>query len=394
MISSRQLFLKHVAQTSPAPVALEIERAAGVYLYGKDGKQYTDLISGISVSTLGHCHPAVVNAITEQANTYMHLMVYGEYAQTIQTDLAKALCDLLPSSLNSVYFVNSGAEATEGALKLAKRVTGRTEIISFKHAYHGSTQGALSVMGSEEFKNSFRPLLPDTRIIEFNNEKQLELITKQTACVIVEPIQAEAGVIVPTKDFLKKLRKRCSETGTLLILDEIQTGFGRSGTFFAFEQFDIIPDILLLAKAMGGGMPIGAFISSKENMDCFTNNPVLGHITTFGGNAVCCAASLATLTEITENKLYTRAKEIELVIIRNLKHPRIKEIRSYGALLAVEFGDTELNMKVISNCIELGVITDWFLFSSTSMRIAPPLIITDEELKNCCSLILKAIEMA
>ncbi len=393
MISSRQLFLNHVAQTSPAPVALEIERAEGIYLHGKDNKRYTDLISGISVSTLGHCHPKVVEAISKQANTYMHLMVYGEYAQTPQTDLAIALTELLPKELNSVYFVNSGAEATEGALKLAKRVTGRTELISFKNAYHGSTHGALSVMGSEEFKNAFRPLLPDTRVIEFNNEEDLNYITERTACVIVEPIQAEAGVLVPKNDFLKKLRKRCTETGTLLILDEIQTGFGRSGTFFALEQFDIVPDILLMAKAMGGGMPIGAFVSSKENMDLFTNNPVLGHITTFGGNAVCCAASYATLKEIRDNKLYTRAKEIEKVVLENLKHPKIKEIRSYGALIAVEFGDTDLNMKIISNCIELGVITDWFLFCSTAMRIAPPLIITDEELIRCCKIILQAIEM-
>ncbi len=393
MISSRQLFLNHVAQTSPAPIALEIERAEGVYLYGKENKRYTDLISGISVSTLGHCHPKVVDAITKQANTYMHLMVYGEYAQTPQTELAIALTKLLPKKLNSVYFVNSGAEATEGALKLAKRVTGRTEIISFKNAYHGSTQGALSVMGSEEFKNAFRPLLPDTRTIEFNNEDHLKQITERTACVIVEPIQAEAGVLVPKNDFLKKLRKRCTQTGTLLILDEIQTGFGRSGTFFALEQFDIIPDILLMAKAMGGGMPIGAFVSSKENMDMFTNNPVLGHITTFGGNAVCCAASLATLLEITENELYKKAKDIEKIVSENLKHPKIKEIRSHGALIAVEFGDTDLNMKIINNCISLGVITDWFLFCSTAMRIAPPLIITEEELKRCCSLILQAIEM-
>ncbi|MDP2387822.1 MAG: aspartate aminotransferase family protein [Bacteroidota bacterium] len=393
MISSRQLFLNHVAQTSPAPVALEIERAEGVYLYEKNNTRYTDLISGISVSTLGHCHPKVVEAISKQANTYMHLMVYGEYAQTPQTELAIALTNLLPKELNSVFFVNSGAEATEGALKLAKRVTGRTELISFKNAYHGSTQGALSIMGSEEFKNAFRPLLPDTRIIEFNNEEHLKFITERTACVIVEPIQAEAGVLVPKNDFLKKLRKRCTETGTLLILDEIQTGFGRSGTFFALEQFDIIPDILLMAKAMGGGMPIGAFVSSKENMDLLTNNPVLGHITTFGGNAVCCAASLAALKEIRDHKLYTRAKEIEKIVLENLKHPKIKEIRSYGALVAVEFGDTDLNMKIINHCIELGVITDWFLFCSTAMRIAPPLIITDEELKRCCALILQAIEM-
>jgi acetylornithine/succinyldiaminopimelate/putrescine aminotransferase len=387
----RHLFLEHVAQTSPTPLALEIERAEGIHLYGTNGKTYVDLISGISVSSLGHCHPKVVAAIQRQSQTYMHLMVYGEYAQTPQTELAVELCRLLPEQLNSVYFTNSGAEATEGAMKLAKRVSGRTEIISFKNAYHGSTQGALSIMGSEEFKNSFRPLLPDTRVLEFNTEQELEQITGRTACVVIEPIQAEAGVIVPSNDFLKKVRKRCTEVNALLILDEIQTGFGRTGSFFAFEQFGIVPDILLLAKAMGGGMPIGAFVSSKANMDCLTNNPVLGHITTFGGNAVCCAASLATLKEIRDQQLYLRAKEIEKIIREKLKHPLIKEIRSYGALIAIEFGDTDLNMQIISKCIEKGVITDWFLFCSTAMRIAPPLIITDDELKAACDKILKAL---
>jgi acetylornithine/succinyldiaminopimelate/putrescine aminotransferase len=388
----RHLFLEHVAQTSPTPLALEIERAEGIYLYGNSGKVYTDLISGISVSSLGHCHPKVVEAIQHQSQTYMHLMVYGEYAQTPQAELAAELGKLLPKSLSSVYFTNSGAEATEGAMKLAKRVTGRTEIISFRNAYHGSTQGALSIMGSEEFKNSFRPLLPDTRILEFNNEQQLEQITGRTACVVIEPVQAEAGVVVPQNDFLKKVRERCTATGTLLIADEIQTGFGRCGSFFAFEPFGIVPDIVLLAKAMGGGMPIGAFISSKENMDCLTNNPVLGHITTFGGNAVCCAASLATLKEIRDQQLFLRAKEIEKIIHERLRHPLIKEIRSYGALIAVEFGDTELNMQIISKCIEKGVITDWFLFCSTAMRIAPPLIITNEELNAACDKILEALK--
>ncbi|MCD6069043.1 MAG: aspartate aminotransferase family protein [Bacteroidetes bacterium] len=392
MTPIRRLFLEHVAQTSPAPLALEIERAKGIYLYDTNGKSYTDLISGISVSTLGHCHPKVVEAINKQSQTYMHLMVYGEYAQAPQTELAHALSKLLPETLNSVYFTNSGAEATEGAMKLAKRVTGRTEIISFKNAYHGSTQGALSIMGNEEFKRAFRPLLPDTRILEFNNEQQLEQITERTACVVIEPVQAEAGVIVPQNDFLKKVRKRCTETGTLLILDEIQTGFGRCGTFFAFEQFSIVPDVLLLAKAMGGGMPIGAFISSKKNMDCFSNNPVLGHITTFGGNAVCCAASLATLKEISEQHLFLRAKEIEKIVRGRLQHPLVKEIRAYGALIAVEFGDTDLNMQIISKCIEKGVITDWFLFCSTAMRIAPPLIITDEELIHACNKIVEALQ--
>jgi acetylornithine/succinyldiaminopimelate/putrescine aminotransferase len=393
-ISLRQLFLNHVAQTSPAPIALEIERAEGCYLIDVNGKKYCDLISGISVSSLGHCHPKVVEAINNQAQRYMHTMVYGEYIQSPQVDLAKELTDLLPKKLNSVYFVNSGAEALEGALKIAKRVTGRTEIISFNNAYHGSTHGALSIMGSEYFKNSFRPLLPDTRLIIFNFVEDLQYITEKTACVVSEVIQAEAGVQLPQNDFLKKLRNRCDEVGAMLILDEIQTGFGRTGSFFAFEQFDVVPDILLLAKAMGGGMPIGAFISSKKHMDCFTENPVLGHITTFGGNAVCCAASLATLNEISSNELYKRAKHIEQITKHHLQHKAIKEIRSCGGLLAVEFGSNELNMKVISNAIQLGVITDWFLFCDTAMRLSPPLIISDDELIDCCKKIIKAIEQA
>jgi acetylornithine/succinyldiaminopimelate/putrescine aminotransferase len=393
-ISQRQLFLNHVAQTSPAPIALEIERAEGCYLIDVNGKKYCDLISGISVSSLGHCHPKVVEAINNQAQRYMHTMVYGEYIQSPQVDLAKALTDLLPKKLNSVYFVNSGAEALEGSLKLAKRVTGRTEIISFQNAYHGSTHGALSIMGSEFFKNSFRPLLPDTRLINFNCVEDLQYITEKTACVVSEVIQAEAGVQLPQNDFLKKLRNRCDEVGAMLILDEIQTGFGRTGSFFAFEQFGIVPDVLLLAKAMGGGMPIGAFISSKKNMDCFTENPVLGHITTFGGNAVCCAASLATLQEISSKELHKKAIHIEQVIIQYLQHPAIKEIRSCGGLMAVEFENTTFNMKVISNAIQLGVITDWFLFCDTAMRLSPPLVITDEELIDCCLKLNKAIELA
>jgi acetylornithine/N-succinyldiaminopimelate aminotransferase len=393
-ISQRQLFLNHVAQTSPAPIALEIERAEGCYLIDVNGKKYCDLISGISVSSLGHCHPKVVEAINNQAQRYMHTMVYGEYIQSPQVDLAKALTDLLPDNLNSVYFVNSGAEALEGSLKLAKRVAGRTEIISFNNAYHGSTHGALSIMGSEFFKNSFRPLLPDTRLISFNCVEDLQYITEKTACVVSEVIQAEAGVQLPQNDFLKKLRNRCDEVGAMLILDEIQTGFGRTGSFFAFEQFGIVPDVLLLAKAMGGGMPIGAFISSKKHMDCFTENPVLGHITTFGGNAVCCAASLATLHEISSNELYKKAKHIEEIIKQHLQHEAIKEIRSCGGLMAVEFGNNELNMKIISNAIRLGVITDWFLFCDTAMRLSPPLIITDYELIDSCKKIKEAIELS
>ncbi len=390
-LSNRQLFLQHVAQTSPAPLVLEIISAKGVYLKDVNGKEYIDLISGISVSNIGHCHPAVVDAVKKQVETHMHLMVYGEYVQSVQVQLAKALTDLLPKNLGSVYFVNSGTEATEGALKLAKRFTGRTELISFTNAYHGSTQGALSVMGSEDFKTSFRPLLPDTRILNFNSEEDLKHISTKTACVIIEPIQGEAGLVAANKNFLKKLRERCSETKTLLIFDEIQTGFGRTGTMFAFEQYEVVPDILLLAKAMGGGMPIGAFVSSNEIMNCLTHNPVLGHITTFGGHPVCCAAALANLNVIAENKLYLRAKEIETILKKELTHPKIKSLRVCGALAAVDFGDEATNMQVIQKCIAAGVITDWFLFNTQSMRIAPPLMITNEELKKACGVILDVI---
>ena len=391
-LSQKQLFLQHVAQTSPSPLALEIISASGIYLNDKEGKRYIDFISGISVSNIGHCHPEVVAAIKKQAETFMHLMVYGEYVQSPQVQLAKALCDLLPDSLNAVYLVNSGAEATEGAMKLAKRYTGRSEIIAFKNAYHGSTQGALSVMGNEEFKTAFRPLLPDIKILDFNTDKSIAQITTKTACVLIELVQGEAGVIAAKPDFVKKLRDRCTETQTLLIADEIQTGFGRTGSMFALQEYGLVPDILLLAKGMGGGMPIGAFIASKECMDSFSSHPVLGHITTFGGHPVACAAALANLEVITKNKLFLRAKEIESLIRQNIKHPGIKELRTYGALIAVDFGVESINMQVISNCIEAGIITDWFLFNSQSMRIAPPLTITDEQLLFACKKIVSCID--
>ena len=390
-LTTRQLFFQHQAQTSPFPLSLEIVKAEGIYMEDVYGKKYIDFISGIAVSNVGHCHPKVVKAIQQQAETYMHLMVYGEYIQTPQVKLAKALTDLLPPSLNSVYFVNSGAEATEGALKLAKRVTGRSEIICFKNAYHGSTHGALSVMGSEDFKNSFRPLLPDVQIFDFNNEEQLDRISERTACVIVEPIQGEAGVIPATTSFIEKLRKLCDQHGALLIFDEIQSGFGRTGSLFAFEQYNVIPDILLLAKGMGGGMPIGAFISSQQLMSTLTNNPMLGHITTFGGHPVSCAASLACLEVICQEKLYQQALLIEKTIRKKLIHPKIKSIRGRGAMLAIELGDADLNLKTITACITKGLITDWFLFCSTAMRIAPPLIITEEELNSACEVILESL---
>jgi acetylornithine/N-succinyldiaminopimelate aminotransferase len=390
--SNRQLFLNHVAQVSPKPMDLEIVRAEGVYLHDIQDKSYIDFISGISVSNVGHCHPHVVKAIQQQAETYMHLMVYGEYVQAPQILLAKALTDLLPEHLNSVFYTNSGTEATEGALKLAKRVTGRTEIVCFKDAYHGSSHGSLSVMGNETFKQAFRPLLPDVRILEYNSVEDLATgITERTACVILESVQSETGYTVASHVFLKALRERCTQTGTLLILDEIQNGFGRSGTFFAFEQTGIVPDILLLAKGMGGGLPIGCFISSRELLNEFTHSPVLGNINTFGGNAVCCAASLACLQVIqSEHLLEGIARKSEL--IRSLLvHPAIKQIKGKGLMLSLDFGEVDLNMKIIETCVQNGLIVDWFLFNAHSMRIAPPLIITEDEIRKACKIILQAI---
>lgn len=390
-INHRHIFLHNVAQTSPSPLALEIVKAEGIHMTDANGKQYIDLISGISVSNLGHCHPKVVEAINKQAQTYMHLMVYGEYVQYPQTQYAKLLTSFLPPQLNCIYFTNSGTEATEGALKLAKRVTGRSEIISFKNSYHGSTHGALSVMGNEEYKNSFRPLLPDVKQLEFNNFSQLEQISSKTACVFIEPIQGEAGIHIANAEYLKALRKKCDDHCVLLIFDEIQSGFGRTGALFAFENYGVVPDVMLIAKGMGGGLPIGAFVASEKLMSCLTNNPVLGHITTFGGNAVCVAAAQATLEVLVDKKLYLRALEIEKVMKEVLVHPKIKEVRCVGALCAIEFEDTELNMKIISKCIEKGVITDWFLHCSTAMRLAPPLIISNKELRFALQQIIASI---
>jgi acetylornithine/succinyldiaminopimelate/putrescine aminotransferase len=390
-MSNREIFYKYLAQTSDSPLAIEVERAEGVYLYGPNGKKYIDLISGISVSNIGHRHPRVIEAIKDQLDKYMHLIVYGEFIQSPQVKFAELLTSNLPENLNNVYFVNSGSEAVEGALKLSKRYTQRTEIISFKNAYHGSSHGALSVMGDERMKNAFRPLLPDVRILEFNNIDTLNQVTTNTACVIVEPIQGEAGVIVPDNEFIKKLRNICSEKGVLLIFDEIQTGFGRTGSLWAFEQFEVAPDILLLAKGMGGGLPIGAFISSKDIMNCLTNNPVLGHITTFGGNPVCAASAFANLEVIIENRLWENAIMIENVCKELLIHPKIKNIRGRGALLAIEFEDFKENKKVIDNCLVNGLITDWFLFADNCMRIAPPLIISEAQLRDSCKIIIDSI---
>lgn len=391
MLTNRQLFFQHLAQTSDAPIALEIEKAEGLYLYDVNGKRYLDLISGISVSNIGHRHPKVIKAIHDQLDKYMHLMVYGEYIQSPQTLLAKAITDPLPANLDSVYFVNSGSEAVEGAMKLAKRTSGRTEIISFKNAYHGSTQGSLSIMGNEDLKTSYRPLLPDTKQIEYNKESDLELITNRTAAVFAETMQAEAGCLLPKNDFLKKLRKRCTDVGALLVLDEIQCGYGRLGTLFGFEQYNIVPDILCLAKGMGGGMPIGAFISSKKLMSNLSYDPVLGHCTTFGGHPVCCAAAHANLNVILEEKLLDGVLKKEELFRSLLVHPKIKGVHGKGLLLAVEFDTAEQTKTIIDACIQKGVITDWFLFNAHSMRIAPPLTITEKEIREACEVILSCI---
>ena len=392
MISQRELFYSYIAQTSPEPMDLHIEKAEGVHLIDSEGKKYVDLISGISVSNVGHCNPKVVKAIQEQSEKYMHLMVYGEYVQTPQNKLAEAICKQLPKTLNNVYFVNSGSEAIEGALKLAKRYTGRTEIISCKNAYHGSSHGALSIMGNEEFKNNFRPLLPQTRLIEYNNFDDIELITKSTAAIVIEAFQAEAGIILPSKGYIQAVREKCNEVGALMIVDEIQTGFGRTGQLFGFEQHGITPDIITLAKGMGGGMPIGAFVSKKEIMQTLTHNPVLGHITTFGGNAVSCAASLACLQEIEENKLTENVKKLSPVFLKHLKHPEIIETRGIGFFLCVEFKNQAFNFGVIKKCVQKGVITDWFLFNDKCLRISPPLNLDEKTAIDCCNKILEAIE--
>jgi acetylornithine/succinyldiaminopimelate/putrescine aminotransferase len=388
----RQLFLQHVAQTSDFPLSLQIERAQGSFLFDSNGKSYLDLISGIGVSALGHCHPEVVSAVHEQSSRYMHTLVYGEYILSPQVNLAKALNDLLPQNLSSCYFVNSGTEATEGAMKLAKRFTGRSEIIACKNAYHGSTQGAASLMNPTLFTSPFFPLLPGIRHIDFNCVTCLERITNATACVIIETIQGESGVRLPNPEYLKKLRNRCDETGALLILDEIQCGYGRTGSFFAFEKYDIVPDILLLAKGMGGGMPIGAFISSQEIMKVLSRQPVLGHITTFGGHPVSCAASLATTKVLIREKYISEVKEKAALFREKLCHKDILEIRNAGLMMAVELESFERLHRVIRICLERGLITDWFLFNDRSMRIAPPLNISIQEIEWACEVILEALD--
>ena len=391
MSTLRQKFLAHVAQTSPGPLALEITDAKGVYLTDSSGKKYIDLIAGISVSNVGHCHPHVVKAVQDQAEKFMHLMVYGEYIHSPQVRLSAKIAALTAIPDAAVYLVNSGAEAIEGGLKLAKRFTGRAETVSFKNSYHGSTQGALSIMGSETFKQSFRPLIPGNTILPYNDVSVLEQITERTAAVVIEPVQGEAGVIVPEKNYLKQVEQRCKETGALLILDEIQTGFGRTGSLFKFHTENIQPDILVLAKGMGGGMPIGAFVARQEIMQTLQNDPVLGHITTFGGHPVCAAASLAAIEVLENEKLVRDVEEKSKLFVSLLKHPQIKEIRACGLLLALQFDNFENTKAIIDRCIENGVITDWFLFNDSSLRIAPPLTISPQEIQRACEVIVGAI---
>ncbi len=392
-MNSEEIFFNKLAQTSPHPMTLEIDRAEGTFIYDKSGKRYYDLISGIAVTNIGHRHPEVIEAVKAQVDKYMHVMAYGEFVQNPQNLLAEKLTSLLPPTLDCCYFVNSGTEANEGALKLAKRVTGRTEIISCKNSYHGSTHGSLSVSGNETKKFAFRPLLPDVQFIEFNNNQDLNQISTKTACVIIEPIQGDAGVRIPDQNYLKALRARCSEVGALLIFDEVQTGFGRTGTLFSFEHYDVVPDILTVAKAMGGGMPIGAFISSKHNMSLLTHGPMLGHITTFGGHPVNCAAAMANLEILTENGLLSAVEVKGQLFEELLQHPSIKEIRRKGLMMAIEFDSPETVQQIVEACLEKGVITFWFLSCPDSFRLSPPLNISEEEIRDSCRLIIEAIDL-
>ncbi|MCF8256805.1 MAG: aminotransferase class III-fold pyridoxal phosphate-dependent enzyme [Flavobacteriales bacterium] len=394
MPSTRSELLRHLAPTSPSPVGLTIERAQGIYMYGPDGRRYMDLIAGISVSNVGHCHPRVVQAVQQQAATHMHLMVYGEYVQNIQLQFAERIVSDLPAGLTSVYFVNSGSEAVEGAIKLAKRVTGRSGLVAFKDAYHGSSNGALSLMGNEAYKGPFYPLLPDVRHIRLNEMDDLRLIDRSVAAVFLETIQGEAGVRIPAIAFMKALRQRCSQVGALLVLDEIQCGFGRTGSMFAFEQFDIVPDVMVIAKGMGGGMPIGAFVASHQLMETLSHDPILGHITTFGGHPVSCAAGLAALHVLEEEQLVQQVPRKEALFREHLKHPAIREVRGRGLLLAIQLDSFAQLTAAIDRCISCGIVTDWFLFCNDAMRIAPPLTISDDEIIEACQIIVSAIDSA
>jgi putrescine aminotransferase len=391
-MSNKQLFQGFLGQTSAFPMALEVERATGIYLYGPDGKKYIDLISGIAVSALGHNHPKIVEAVQEQAARHMHVMVYGEFVQGPQVKLAKAIAGTLPKSLDNVFFVNSGSEANEGAMKLAKRYTGRHKVLACKNAYHGATHGTLSISSEELFKQAFMPLVPGVGFIEHGSLADLDQIDDETAAVFIEPVQGEAGVRMASKHYFEKLRQKCTQTGTMLVFDEIQSGFGRTGTFWAFEQYGIAPDILTCAKGMGGGMPLGAFIAPKAVMSVLQQDPVLGHITTFGGHPVSCAASLATLRELQQTNIYTLANQKAEVFKKHLKHPKIREIRNLGLMMAVQFNSFEQVSGIIGLALDLGLVTDWFLFCDNAIRVAPPLIISEAEIIEACDILLKAID--
>jgi len=392
IMTNREIFFRHLGLPSAKPLGIEIEKAEGIYLYDSSGKEYIDMVSGVSVSNIGHRHPKVINAVKQQLDRYMHLMVYGEYIQNPQVQLAKMLTENLPENLDAVYFVNSGSEAVEGAIKLAKRYTGRTEIIAFKDAYHGSTHGALSVLGDESLKYAFRPLLPDIKFLRFNNFDDLEQISEKTACVIAETVQAEAGIILPKNNFLFELREKCNQTGTLLIIDDVQMGFGRTGKLFSFENFGFIPDILAIAKGMGGGMPIGAFIASKEIMNTLTFKPEPGHITTFGGHPVCCAAALANLQVLTESNLITEARAKGKTFRNELiGQTKIKEIRQIGLMLSIDMENSNQMSRLLHIFVKNGLITDRFLFRHQSFRIAPPLSISNKEIEKTLGLIRKSL---
>lgn len=394
-MTEREMFFRYLGLPSRRPLGLEIDHAEGINIYDVSGKKYIDLVSGISVSNIGHRHPAVILAIEDQLNKYLHLNVYGEFIQSPQVRLAQKLTSLLPGNLNSVYFVNSGSEAIEGSLKLAKRFTGRTEVIAFHNAYHGSTQGALSILGNETLKNAFRPLIPGISFLEFNNLNDLEKITKKTACVVAETIQAEAGIILPEQGFLESLARKCRETGALLIIDDVQMGFGRTGKLFSFEHFNIVPDILILAKALGGEMPLGAFISSREIMGTLASQPELGHITTFGGHPVCCAAAIASLEVIISEGLILKADSLGSIFEKRIQsHPLVKEIRRKGLMLGVEIIDQEKRDRLTESCLKNGIIIDWFLFHPRTFRIAPPLTISEEECNTACDLLIKSMNEA
>ena len=392
MISNRALFLKNTAQTSSSPRLFEIVKAEGVYLYGPKGERYLDLVSGFNVSNIGHRHPQVIAAIQQQLEKYLHVTVYGEFIQAPQVEFATELLKTLPSSFGSVYLTNSGAEAVEGSMKIAKKFTGRRQIIAARNAYHGSTQGALSLIGNPAYHEAYAPLLPEIDFIEFNNIPSLALISEQTAAVIVETIQGEAGVQVPTVEFMQALRRKCDETGAILIFDEIQTGFGRTGKMFAFEHFEIVPDVLMLAKGIGGGMPLGAFVARKEIMDVIKDNPMLGHITTFGGHPVSCAAALASLRVIQSEKLLETVDAKAALFRKELDHPKIKEIRGKGLMMCLQLETFDQVYQVSTFCAEKGVMIDWYLHCETALRVAPPLTISDDEIKHACRIIREGLE--